>query len=94
MLLLKSFFSCFGDIFSARKTLKEFIGLNILTMKLLSTLVQYPFLFINTSEIPGELLRENVLSSHVERSPLLWLHKKSSLSKRKVKWFGISLVFI
>ena len=62
--------------------------------------------YINTNEIPGELSDENMisftcennkLSSHVKRSPLLWLHDKSSLSKQKnikVKWFGISLMFI
>ena len=36
-------------------------------------------------------------SSHVKISPLLWLHNKSRLSHQKttkVKWFGISLVFI
>ena len=39
----------------------------------------------------------NKLSSRVKRSPLLWLHDKSRLSKQKnikVKWFGISLMFI
>ena len=39
----------------------------------------------------------NMLSSHVKISPLLWLHDKSRLSHQKtikVKWFGISLVFI
>ena len=53
--------------------------------------------YINTNEIPGELLRENLISSHVKISPLLWLHNKSRLSHQKtikVKWFGISLVFI
>ena len=61
------------------------------------------FYYKTTNEIPGELSRENdvftrennMLSSHVKRSPLLWLHNKSRLSQRKnVKWFGISLVFI
>ena len=39
----------------------------------------------------------NMLSSRVKISPLLWLHNKSRLSHQKtikVKWFGISLVFI
>ena len=33
----------------------------------------------------------NMLSSHVKISPLLWLHDKSCLSHQtfKVKWFGI-----
>ena len=35
--------------------------------------------YINTNEIPGELSRENMISSHVKRSPLLWLHNKSRL---------------
>ena len=37
-----------------------------------------------------------MLFSHVERSPLLWLHVKSHLSQKstKVKWFGMPLVFI
>ena len=57
------------------------------------------FITIDTNEIPGELSRENI-SSGVKRSPLLWLHNKSrrcsmlGLQKNKVKWFGISLVFI
>ena len=53
--------------------------------------------YINANEIPGERSRENLISSHVKISPLLWLHNKSRLSHQKtikVKWFGISLVFI
>ena len=53
--------------------------------------------YINTNEIPGELLRKNLVSSHVKISPLLWQHNKSHLSHQKtikVKWFGSSLVFI
>ena len=49
------------------------------------------FYYINTNEIQGELSRENMiftcennkLSLHVKRSPLLWLHNKSSLSQGK-----------
>ena len=64
------------------------------------------FYYINTNEIPSELLcknlissqcENNMLSSHMKISPLLWLHNKSCLSHQKtikVKWFGISLVFI
>ena len=37
------------------------------------------FYYINTSEIPSELSRENFISSHVKRSPSLWLHNKSRL---------------
>ena len=39
----------------------------------------------------------NMWSSDVKISPLLWLHNKSRLSYQKtikVKWFGISLMFI
>ena len=39
----------------------------------------------------------NMLSSRVKMSLLLWLHNKSHLSHQKtikVKWFGSSLVFI
>ena len=53
--------------------------------------------YINITEVPSELSRENLISSHVKISPLLWLHNKSCLSHQKtikVKWFGISLVFI
>ena len=53
--------------------------------------------YTNTSEIPGELSRENLISSHVKISPLLWLHNKSLLSHQKtikMKWCGSSLVFI
>ena len=48
--------------------------------------------YINTNEIPGELLRENMISSHVKitcffsdvkRSPLLWLHKNPLLMQPK-----------
>ena len=63
------------------------------------------FYYINTNEIPGELWRKldiftcenNMLSSRVKISPLLWLHNKSRHSDQKtikVKWFCISLVFI
>ena len=53
--------------------------------------------YINTDEIPGELLRENMISPHVKISPLLRLCNKLHLSHQKtikVKQFGISLVFI
>ena len=55
------------------------------------------FYYVNTNEIPGELSHENLMFSHVKMSPLLWLHNKLHLSHQKiskVKWFGISLVFI
>ena len=34
------------------------------------------FYYINTNEIPSELSRQNMISSHVKRSLLLWLHSK------------------
>ena len=39
---------------------------------------------MNPNEIPGELLRENLKSSHVKKPPLLWLHNKSRLSHQKI----------
>ena len=48
--------------------------------------------YMNTNEIPGELSREkhdiftcenNMLSSDVKRSRLLWLHDTSRLSQQK-----------
>ena len=65
---------------------------------ILSDIFRYIIMeYINTNEMPGELSRENMLSSHVKISPLLWLHNKTRLSHQKaikVKWFGSSLVFI
>ena len=52
---------------------------------------------INTNESPGDLSCENMMFSHVKISPLLWLHRNLRLSYQKtikVKWLGISLVFI
>ena len=34
--------------------------------------------------MPGELSRENMISSHVKRSRLLWLHDTSRLSQQKM----------
>ena len=60
--------------------------------------VEKTFYYINTNEIPaGEHSRENLISSHVKILPLLWLDNKLRLLYQKtikVKWFGISLVFI
>ena len=70
---------------------------------LVNYVVNVLFYYINTNEIPGELLRENMIPSHVKitcyvkRSPLLLLYNKLHLSQPKaieVKWFGISLVFM
>ena len=41
------------------------------------------FYYINTNEIPSKLSHENLISSHVKISPLLWLHNKSLLSDQK-----------
>ena len=54
--------------------------------------------YINTNEIPSELWRENfrsshennVLSSQVKISPLLWLHNKS----REMVWYFIGVYII
>ena len=57
------------------------------------------FYYINTNEIPGEISRENLISSPVKISPLLWLHDKSRLSHQKnyvsemVKYFiGVYII--
>ena len=55
--------------------------------------------YINTNEIPGELSRENMISSHVKRSRLLWLHDTSRFrSKKNVKvkmvWHFIGVYII
>ena len=56
--------------------------------------------YINTNEIPGELSRENLISSHVKISPLLWLHNESRLSHQKnylkseMVWYFISVYII
>ena len=86
-------------------TIIEHQGVSFEKRSELIYLVEDVFYYINTNEIPGELSRKldiftcenNMLSSHVKISPLLWLHNKSRLSHQKtikMKWFGISLVFI
>ena len=56
--------------------------------------------YINTSEIPGEVSRENMISSQVRRSPLLWLHNNSrilqqeKLFKREIVWNFIGVYII
>ena len=51
--------------------------------------------YINYSEIPGELSQENMISSHVKRSPLLWLlHIKSRLSHQKMVLYFIGVYII
>ena len=62
--------------------------------------------YTNTSEIPGELSRENLISSHVKITRYLHMRKyhrcygfiinRTFQTKKtiKIKWFGISLVFI
>ena len=52
------------------KKLKDANWLGTLTLRI-NQLSTY---YINTSEIPGELSRENMISSQMKRSPLLWLH--------------------
>ena len=50
--------------------------------------------YINTNEIPGELLRENLISSHVKISPLPFFHNKSCLSHQKSYLSEMVLYFI
>ena len=56
--------------------------------------------YVNTSEIPGEVSRENMTSSQVKRSPLLWLHNNSrtlqqkKLFKREIVWNFIGVYIV
>ena len=59
---------------------------------ILSDIFRYIIMeYINTNEIPGELSRENMLSSHVK----IWLHKYGYIIKRAfhtkklLKWNGL-----
>ena len=58
------------------------------------------YIYINTNEIPGECLHKNMISSHVKITCYLhtcYGNNKLCLLQQKpikVKWFGISLVFI
>ena len=51
---------------------------------------------INTNEIPGELSRENLISSHVKITCYGYIINDAFHSEKtiEVKWFGTSLVFI
>ena len=53
------------------------------------------FTYYNTNEIPGELSRENVISSHVKILPLLWLHNKLRFSHQnylsEMVWYFIGV---
>ena len=51
------------------------------------------YLYIDTSEIPGELSRENMLSSHMKRSPLLSGYIINRAFHRKSYWSKNGLVF-
>jgi len=51
---------------------------NVLLLLDLNTVLYY----VNTSEIPSKHSCENFISSHVKRSPSLWLHNKSRLWKQ------------
>ena len=58
---------------------------------------KYNYLLYITAMKYQVSFHENLISSHVKISLLLWLQNKSRLSHQetvKVKWFGISLVFI
>ena len=72
---------------NAKKKKKYVNGLTRLISSHLdrTSLVNKIFYYMNTNEIPGELSCDNMISSNVKRSPLLWLHNKSRLLKRKVK---------
>ena len=48
--------------------------------------------YINTNETPGELSRENLICSHVIRSPLLRLH--NFVAKCEMVWCFIGVYII
>ena len=56
---------------------------NVIIISIYIHILNYLFIYINATEIPGELSRENMISSHGKRWPLLWLHNKSRLSQKK-----------
>ena len=68
-------------------------------------IIVYIYIYINTNEIPGELLHKkhdiftcenNMLSSHMKYHHCYGNNKLCLLQQKpiKVEWFGISLVFI
>ena len=62
-----------------------------------SAMINIILLYVFTNEYQVSFRAKTFISSHVNILPLLWLHDKSRLSHQKtikVKWFGISLVFI
>ena len=61
---------------------KKLFSYHMPNFEKLSQLAGMSIYYINTSEIPSELSRENFISSHVKRSPSLWLHNKSRLWKQ------------
>ena len=96
MRLVMSMRPIFGDDWNDARQLITFLAVsqwcNFPRFEALDFCVILHVYYINTNEIPGELSREtcenNMLSSQVKISPLLWLHNKSRISHQKklLKW--------
>ena len=87
---------CLIILHGFQATLNVYNIISIITWFEATKNVHNTFYYININEVPGKLSRENLISSHVKISPLLWLQYKSCLSHLKTikgKWFGSSLVF-
>ena len=80
---------------AASENVREIMHLSLCLLVEGITLNIY-FYYINTNEIPSELLPENMISSHVKRSLLLWLHMKIAPFDvfREIIWYFNSLVFM
>ena len=71
-----------GTVFRRRS--ETFRASHLLKRALKTYFFKIAFYYINTNEIPGEISRENMISSHLKISPLPWLHNKSRLSQEKL----------
>ena len=84
-----------GKIFSTCTSYMTELSLTIKTDNILLYKHQWNTRWAFTRTLDIFTCENNMLSSHVKISPLLWLHNKSHLSHQKtikVKWFGGSLL--
>ena len=58
-----------------------------------SSVTEKGIYYINTSEIPGELSRENMMPSHVTKTPLLYGYVINCAFRSENEKVWISLVF-
>ena len=86
-----------GKIFSPCTSYMTELSLTIKTDNILLYKHQWNTWWAFARKLDIFTCENDMLSSHVKISALLWLHNKSHLSHQKtikVKWFGSSLVFI